>query len=548
MEIVVDFDIRDLQGAIDQDEIVPSFQPLVGLHSGRLTGFEVLARWQHPELGPILPPNFISLAESSGLISKLMFQVSSKAMRQSLLLRDPLLLSINVSPVQMRDLSLIYEIGEVASQTGFSPHRLMVEITESALLTDMGRAQTIAKELKAMGCKLALDDFGTGYSSLAHLQSLPFDELKVDRSFVSVMTTTRESRKIVASILGLAHSLGLATVGEGVETEEQADMLLWLGCEQGQGWLYGRPALGDKLPQIISASPRRSTLRNSSPGDGWATSVLEAMPTQRLAQLQATYESAPVGLCFLDRKLRYVSMNERLAEINALPVAAHIGRTTEELFPELYPLVEAHLLSALAGKAVLDAEVNAPPRAGIDAGRILRFFYQPAWDEADEVIGLSVAVEDITERRQIEAALQESTDHQIYLRETRQPVPWIMDRDGNSIQASSHWVRSANRAKRLTRHIEWLEAVHIEDLERTMQCMQDALCTGLPIDIEYRVRDMHGQWTWMRSRGSPRLGPEGEILRWYGTVEQIPAPVQAAMHESHSASRSSSPPHTAGPS
>jgi PAS domain S-box-containing protein len=403
----VEFDIADLQGALDRDEMVPSFQPLVGLHTGRLTGFEVLARWQHPELGPILPANFISLAEESGLIARLMCQVSSKAMLAGTVLRDPLLLSINVSPFQMRDLSLIQDIGDLASQAGFSPERLMIEITESALLTDMHRAQTIAKELKAMGCKLALDDFGTGYSSLAHLQSLPFDELKVDRSFVSVMTDTRESRKIVASIVGLAHSLGLATVGEGVETDVQADMLLWLGCEQGQGWLYGRPVLAHQIAPIIAAPPRMISAHATSPGDAWAASALDALPTQRLAQLRAVYDNAPVGLCFIDHNLRYVSINKRLAQMHNSPAADHIGKSVQEILPAMFPLLEPYLRRALAGEAISEVEVATAPAEGLHAGRILRLFYHPAWDEADEVIGISIAVEDITERKQIEAALQE---------------------------------------------------------------------------------------------------------------------------------------------
>jgi len=123
-------------------------------------------------------------------------------------------------------------------------------------LTISGGAQKIAHALKAMGCRLALDDFGTGYSSLRHLQALPFDELKIDRSFVKAMTNTRESRKIVAAIVGLGHSLDLITVAEGVEMKEQAEMLLHLGCQLGQGWLYGKPSTADAIPGMVAAKPR----------------------------------------------------------------------------------------------------------------------------------------------------------------------------------------------------------------------------------------------------------------------------------------------------
>jgi EAL domain-containing protein (putative c-di-GMP-specific phosphodiesterase class I) len=198
--------------ALDRNEVIPFFQPIVELRTGQLTGFEVLARWQHAEYGPVLPDNFISLAETHGLIDALTQQVFRKAFHAALLLPEPLTLSVNVSPVQMENSSLPFAIRELAEEAGFPLERLIVEVTETALLKDPTQVQKIAGKLKAMGCRLALDDFGTGYSSLRHLQTLPFDELKIDRSFVSEMTKKRDSRKIVAAIVGLGQSLGLATV------------------------------------------------------------------------------------------------------------------------------------------------------------------------------------------------------------------------------------------------------------------------------------------------------------------------------------------------
>jgi EAL domain-containing protein (putative c-di-GMP-specific phosphodiesterase class I) len=279
-----------------------------------------LARWRHPEHGPILPSNFIALAEDNGLIGTLTRQICRKAFSASHLLSEQLTLAVNISPVQMQESNLPTQIREIAEETGFPLRQLIVEITESALHHDLRQARKIASELKAMGCKLALDDFGTGYSSLGHLQSLHFDELKIDASFVASMTTARDSRKIVAAIIGLGQSLGLDTVAEGVETEEQADMLIWLGCEQAQGWRYGRPEAADKLAGMIAADPIAALAASTSPGDDWATSSLEALPTLRLAQLQAIYDGAPVGLCFLDNKFRYLSLNRRLAEMNGFSV------------------------------------------------------------------------------------------------------------------------------------------------------------------------------------------------------------------------------------
>ena len=533
-------ELSDVQMALERDELVPCFQPLVELRTGRLAGFEVLARWKHPEHGYVLPENFISLAEKNGLIGQLMQQVFRKAFQSAPVLPEPLVLAVNVSPTQLHHLTLPGQIRELAEEAGFPLKRLTVEITESALLYNLERAQIITKQLKAMGCRLALDDFGTGYSSLGHLQALPFDELKIDRSFVASMTNTRDSRKIVAAIVGLGHSLGCMTIAEGVETEEQADMLLWLGCGFGQGWLYGHPVTADKIPSLVAAPLRAMHPGFSTPGDGWGASSLEALPTQRLAQLQAIYDGAPVGLCFLDSNLRYVSLNKRLAEMNGPSVAAHLGKTPMEMVPHLFPLYEPYLLRALQGEAMEGVEVVRPSPTPGEPDRISLTSYQPAFDEADEVIGISIAVVDITEHKRTEEALRESDEalresvealresdeHYRHMVESNPQALWVMDAEGNNLDVSSRWVRTTGLSKERTRHLGWLEALHPDDLAPTMKAMKEALRTGKPIDIEYRVKSVDGEWKWMRSRGSPRFNPSGEIIRWYGSVEDIDERIQ----------------------
>jgi PAS domain S-box-containing protein len=522
-------ELIDLRQALDSDAVVPCFQPIAELNSGRITGFEVLARWQHSQLGPILPENFISLAEQNGLIGQLMRQVLRRAFMSASILGESLELSVNVSPVQLRDLELPGQIRGVAERAGFPLNRLTVEITESALMDNLERAKKITGELRTMGCRLALDDFGTGYSSLRHLQELPIDDLKIDRVFVGAMTSTRDSRKIVAAIVGLGQSLGLRTVAEGVETEEQAEILLWLGCQLGQGWLYGRPVPAEALPGLVAALPQPMPVVLTTPGDGWAVSSLEAMPTQRLAQLQAIYDGAPVGLCFLDRNLRYVSLNKKLADMNGASVASHLGRTVKEMFPQWFPKYEPYLLRALQGESNSDVEVLRQGTKPGEADQTVLSSYQPAWDELDEVIGVSIAVMDITARKQAEkalASLHEIDAHHRHLAEFHQPVPWIMDADGNSIQVSSVWVPATKLGGSKMRNMGWLEALHVDDLAPTMKTMRDALRTGKPIDIQYRVRGIDGDWKWMRSRGAPRLGPSGEIIRWYGSVEDLNRPWQ----------------------
>jgi PAS domain S-box-containing protein len=513
--------ISEVRCALQDEKVLPFFQPLVDLRNGHLVGVEVLARWQSAELGPILPENFISLAQENGLIDSLMSQVLGKAAISASILPAPLVLATNISPIQLRDLSLPNQIRHIVERSGFPLDRLTIEITESALIDNLDRTQTIARELKAMGCKLALDDFGTGYSSLGHLQALPFDQLKIDKSFVQSMTKTRESRKIVAAIIGLGHSMGLTTVAEGVETEEQANMLLWLGCVQGQGWLYARPLPADRLPELIAAPPRPVSPELSTPGDGWAVSSLEALPTQRLAQLKAIYDGAPVGLCFLDRNLRYVSINQKLAEMNGTSIAAHLGRTVKEVIPESFPILEPYLVRALRGEASSDVEVSRPANGFDGKDWTAMLSYQPALDEADEVIGISIAVVDTTNQNRTREELNESDARQRQLIKPDDQVPWIMDADGNSLHISSRWVPAAELSRKKVRNLGWLEALHPDDLETTMKTMKNALRTGKSIDIEYRVMSLDGGWRWMRSRGSPRFGKSGEIVRWYGSVEDV---------------------------
>ena len=510
-------DLNELRKAIEENQIVPCFQPLTALRSGKLTGFELLSRWQHPALGPVLPENFISLAEQHGLIWELTRQVLRKGFAATTLIADPLLLSINVSPLQLRDDSLVTAIRDLAEEGGFPLDRLMIEITESAMCTDLKRAQIVARELKAMGCRLALDDFGTGYSSLAQLQVLPFDELKIDRIFVNAMMQTRESRKIVASIIGLGHSLGLVTVAEGVETEAQAGMLIWLGCEQAQGWLYGKAVPLTEIARIIDAPPRPISPAMASPGEGWASSNLEALPAQRLSQLQAIYDGAPVGLGFLDRNFRYISLNPRLAEIHGVPLADHIGKTIAEVLPDLFPRIEAALLAVLRGESVSETDIQVPSKGLDDLPKRLRTTFYPAFDEADEVIGISIAVLDITHELHPHSRDSEASGWTAKAAD----LPYAVEALAPSAQPSAQWAHSIREVKARTRNLGWIEALHPEDLEPAILAMKNALQTGEPVDLTYRVGDLEGNWKWMRSHGLPRFSPTGEVLRWYGTVQEI---------------------------
>jgi len=511
----------DIHRAFEQDEFFPCFQPLVELRTCQIAGFEVLARWIHGKLGAIPPDVFIPQIERHGLINQLTQSMLEKAFAASPLLPAHMTLAINLSPMQLLDAGLPKKLEAASAKSGFSLKRLTLEITESALVDDLPLAMSVARDLKALGCRLALDDFGTGYSSLKHLNALPFDELKVDRSFVGSMTEKRDSRKIVAAVLGLGQSLGLMTAAEGVETQEQANMLFWLGCDIGQGWLYGRPAPAEDLPRIISEAQFNNSFAIVSPFDHDPGISLEAMPTQRFAQLQAIYDGAPVGLCFLDRKMRYVSLNKRLAELNGVPATAHIGRTVAEVIPHVAPVVEPFIQRALAGDAVDGVEFQRSVLVGGEEDRSLMASYHPVRDEAGEVVGVSVALMDISEFKRAEAALRESVSHYRHMVELSPHVPWVLDAKGEVTEASPRWENLTGQSLDDALGNGWLKVLHPDDVEPTREAIRNTLRNGDPIDVQYRVRRPGGEWIWLRSRGAPRFSPSEELVCIYGVVEEI---------------------------
>jgi EAL domain-containing protein (putative c-di-GMP-specific phosphodiesterase class I) len=247
-------DSEDVRGAFLRDEFFPLFQPQVDLKTGRLAGFEVLARWNHARLGVIAPDSFIPFVQRHGFINSLTQRLLSRIFAAVPLVPNPLRLSINISSIQLLDASFPARVAEAAERGSFPLDRLTIEITESALLDDLPLAQLVAKELKSLHCRLCLEDFGTHHSRFFHLRDIPFDELKVDRSFIEALTENPASRTIVAALVSLGASLNLVTVAEGIETEDQALIMIELGCNLAQGWLFGRPVEASDIPAIVSAT------------------------------------------------------------------------------------------------------------------------------------------------------------------------------------------------------------------------------------------------------------------------------------------------------
>lgn len=242
----------ELKIAVREDLIVPYYQPLIDLKTMEPIGIEALARWLHPQKGVVDANQFIAVAEDTGLINEIFRKMLRRICADVRGWDTALPVAVNVSATQFRDVKLADKIIAVLEEEGLDPARLEIEITETALLLDIEATRRTLSALKAKGVRISLDDFGTGYASLQQLRELPFDKVKIDSTFVHRLSSDDESRKIVASVIGLGHSLGLATIAEGLESVEEADWVRNHGCEVGQGFLFSKPVEADRLSEVLA--------------------------------------------------------------------------------------------------------------------------------------------------------------------------------------------------------------------------------------------------------------------------------------------------------
>ncbi len=244
-----------MRPAIEKGEFVAHFQPQMDLGTGKIIGFEALARWMDPDRGMISPAQFIPLAEESGLIVPLGYRILELACRQGTAVvasgPSPIVIAVNLSARQFAEEDLAKMILRVLAQENLDPSRLELEITESVVMGNVEEAIAKMRELKSIGVQISVDDFGTGYSSLQYLKRFPIDKLKVDQSFVRNLLSSREDQAICQSVIGLGQALGLRVIAEGVETQEQADWLREHGCDQAQGYLFARPAPSHEIEGIL---------------------------------------------------------------------------------------------------------------------------------------------------------------------------------------------------------------------------------------------------------------------------------------------------------
>jgi EAL domain-containing protein (putative c-di-GMP-specific phosphodiesterase class I) len=248
----------DLRRALVAGEFSIAYQPQIHLASNELVALEALLRWTHAERGPVPPSEFIPLAEEMGLIVPLGEWVLREACTEAARWPDPIKVAVNLSPVQFRNRGLVTTVTQALAAARLPARRLEVEITEAVLLQDDEAVVTMLHRLRALGVRVAMDDFGTGYSSLSYLRSFPFDKIKIDRSFINDLDRNRDSAVIIKAIASLGSSLGIETTAEGIETEEQLEIVRRAGCTEMQGYLASRPVPAAEVPDLIARFRREA--------------------------------------------------------------------------------------------------------------------------------------------------------------------------------------------------------------------------------------------------------------------------------------------------
>lgn len=241
---------HDLRLAISRNELRLVYQPQRGVRSEAMTGFEALLRWKHKTRGEISPAVFIPIAEETGAILEIGDWVVRNACREAASWEKPLTIAVNVSAVQLYNPDFVQQLHQTLLETGLSPKRLEIEITETALVRDFNRALTTLRQVKALGIRIAMDDFGTGYSPLSNLRAFPFDKIKIDGSFIKSVNSNGQAATIVRAVLGLGRGLGLPVLAEGVETDAELQFLRDESCDEVQGCLLGRPAAIDQFRSL----------------------------------------------------------------------------------------------------------------------------------------------------------------------------------------------------------------------------------------------------------------------------------------------------------
>ncbi|MGZ4437508.1 MAG: EAL domain-containing protein [Nocardioidaceae bacterium] len=455
---------RRLRAAVAGGALEQHYQPIVDLSSGAVVTVEALARWYDEELGQVPPDLFIPLAEASGLIVELGRQTLDQACLRAAGWTGPNgvgpSVSVNVSPVQLREPSFVADVERALTASGLAPGRLSLEITETAIVTDVDEAAAILRQLRGLGVRLALDDFGTGHSSLTLLRSLPLNSVKIDRSLIHDVAADAHDAVLVQLIVDAAHRLGLRVCAEGIEEVEQAQQLEAMGCDAGQGWLFGRP----------SHAP--------APGSPWATSTTPPpwLETATAPPVALTGSDDLVVTTDQDRRITYVSASVRRV-LGRMP-SDLVGRQLDDL------LGVAHDEGAVT--------LSLPHHDG--GLRWLRGVVQPLHDDAGRVREVLAMLTDVTTAVTQEKALADSEE---LFRSAFVGAPIgiaLCDFDGRIVRANPALARLVGRSIEELLTMTVNDITHPEDVATDLRNRAEA-AAGTVTEHKVLKRYLHADGT-----------------------------------------------------
>lgn len=420
--------INALRQAAALDQLQLLYQPQVDLQSGKICGTEALLRWTHPELGAISPVQFIALAEESGLITGIGEWVLRRACRdiQSWLAQGIAVphVAINASPLQFRDENFVSQVKGIISAAQLDPAYIYIEVTESALMDDVPQSEAMLRALKEFGVKLSLDDFGTGYSSLSYLKRFPFDQVKIDQSFVREVATNPSDHMLVNVIVSMAHGFGMKVIAEGVETEAQCEIMCASICDEIQGYLFSKPVSTEAMTQLFSENRllpahllrlqemRRTLLLVDD--DPNITAALTHL-LQRDGYIIFTATSGDEGLALLaQHKIDLIISDQRMPGMTGVEFLG----AAKTLYPETIRIL-------LSGYAELQLIIHA-----INEGLVYRFLTKP-WE--DEPLR-----EHISKAFEYRYMLEDNRQLEIKIRAANQELMSTHRQLGNALQAQRH--------------------------------------------------------------------------------------------------------------